>query len=122
MKTQRHKDTETQSKRRTEVFCSRRLLCVSVSLCLCVFYSVSIVPQGNRPAGGPLTLRLQSRALPAPLKLDGFYLETAEGRIELPSQLAQGEATLPDGRVVALRVTREGKNFTVRLAARPDSG
>jgi hypothetical protein len=29
----------------------------------------------------------------------------------------QGSATLPDGRVVAVRVTREGKNFTIHLTA-----
>src|SRR5215471_444634 len=110
MKTQRHKDMKT------------RFLCVSVFLCLCVFYSVPIVPQAGRSAGGPFVLTLQSRALASPLKLDGFYLETAQGRTELPSQLAQGPVTLPDGRMVALRVTREGKNFSVRLTAKPDSG
>jgi alpha-D-xyloside xylohydrolase len=83
---------------------------------------LAIGPQAGKPDGGPLVLTLQSRALPSPLKLDGFYLETAQGRSELPSQLAQGQATLPDGRVVALRVTREGKNFSVRLTAKPDSG
>src|SRR5215470_11779123 len=113
MKTHRHKNTEAST---------RRFLSISVFLCLCVFYPVPIVPQAGRSAGGPLVLTLQSRALASPLKLDGFYLETAQGRIELPSQLAQGEATLPDGRVVALRVGREGKNFTVRLTAKPDSG
>src|SRR5215471_21823577 len=115
MKTQRHKDTETPRKRRKQKISVRRFLGVSVSLCLCVFHSVPIVPQAGRSAGSPPVLTLQSRALASPLKLDGFYLETAQGRIELPSQLAQGPATLPDGRVVALRVTRESKNFSVHL-------
>jgi alpha-D-xyloside xylohydrolase len=83
---------------------------------------LAIVPQAGRFAGGPLVLTFQSRALASPLKLDGFYLETAQGRTELPSQLAQGPVTLPDGRVVALRVTRETKNFSVHLTAKPDSG
>jgi hypothetical protein len=47
---------------------------------------LAIVPQTVRSAGGPLVLTLQSRALASPLKLDGLYLETAQGRIELPSQ------------------------------------
>src|SRR5215831_7022234 len=111
MKPQRHRDIGTSW---------RRFICVSVFLCLCGFYSVSIAPQAGRSAGGPLVLALQSRALASPLKLDGFYLETAQGRTELPPQLAQGPATLPDGRVVAVRVTREGKNFSVRLTAKPD--
>src|SRR5215831_10007934 len=42
MKTQRHKDTETQRKRRGQKVSLRRFLCVSVSLCLCVFISVSV--------------------------------------------------------------------------------
>jgi alpha-D-xyloside xylohydrolase len=82
---------------------------------------LAIVPQSGGPAGGPLVLTLQSKSLARPLKLDGFFLETAQGRIALPAQLAQRQAALPDGHLVTVGVTREGKNFNVRLSAKPNA-
>jgi alpha-glucosidase (family GH31 glycosyl hydrolase) len=63
-------------------------------------------------------------------RLGGVYFETATGRTPLPEDwLAQWQAAdfsevvtnLPDGRLVKISLTPEGKNFLVRFAARPDA-
>src|ERR1700691_5629982 len=62
-----------------------------------------------------------------PPALDGVFYETTNGRTMLPANLAvdaekngAAEATLPDGRVVKMTVSPEGKNFEVSLGAKPD--
>src|SRR5882672_9845191 len=64
------------------------------------------------------TLVLRSQVKNNPLKLDGLFFETAQGRIELPAGLtgqtqsdrAEAHVTMTDGRVVTVSVRQEGKN------------
>jgi alpha-D-xyloside xylohydrolase len=83
-----------------------------------ILYSKNLTPHGQGR---------ESRSL----KLDGLFYETAQGVTQLPSQLSavvQNETELKrraqtaDGRVVTLRIKREGKNFNFRLSAEPNSG
>jgi alpha-glucosidase (family GH31 glycosyl hydrolase) len=80
--------------------------------------AASLRPHGQGP---------QSRAL----KLDGLFFETAGGQTRLPAQLTaqsqgdrtgrvEGHVTMADGRVVTLSVVPDGRNFLIRLGARPD--
>ena len=66
------------------------------------------------------------------LRLDGFFYETAQGRVVFPPEFAQGKGVvaekpwdaqlkMADGRVVTISVTRQGKNFAVRMNAKPDA-
>jgi alpha-glucosidase (family GH31 glycosyl hydrolase) len=63
-----------------------------------------------------------------PLKLDGFYFETAQGRTNIGSQWVlrrrfggmDGNATLADGRVVRLTMKSNRKNYDFNLSASPD--
>jgi alpha-D-xyloside xylohydrolase len=65
-----------------------------------------------------------------PVRLDGFFYETAQGRTTLPANLtatAQGrnlvaQATMPDGRRVTVTAAPEGRNYRVNLAAVPAEG
>ena len=86
---------------------------------LLVLNSQSLAPGGPGP---------QSRAL----TLDGFFLETAKGRIALPAQLTakparnqagrlEGQARMADGRLVRLSVKPEGRDFDINLSAQPDN-
>ena len=67
----------------------------------------------------------------APLRLDGFFVETALGRTPLPPEIAakplgdseqhrESRATLADGRVVTLALGRQGDHFTLSLNAQPN--
>ncbi len=65
------------------------------------------------------------------LRIDGLYIETLQGRASLPGSLIatpqkngaiEGQATMPDGRVVKLSVVPDGDNFTVHLSAQPSAG
>jgi len=66
----------------------------------------------------------------APLRLDGLFIETIQGRTVLPNQLGgkplgssekhrEAHATLADGRVVTLTLERQGDNIALRLNAQP---
>src|SRR5215471_2771361 len=66
------------------------------------------------------------------LRLDNLFFETRQGRTYLPAQLASdlrtvhvdavvNQATMPDGRRVALTVKKQGRNFIVGLNAKPDA-
>jgi alpha-D-xyloside xylohydrolase len=75
-------------------------------------------------------LALLSRYLSAPLLIDGFYYETAAGRISIPVDLKsrtlgndlKRQMKTTDGRTVSILVIPEGGNFTVRLSAQPADG
>src|SRR5580704_4571657 len=75
----------------------------------------------------PLGSASESRAL----RIDGLYIETLQGHIALPAALIatpqkngaiEGQAKMPDGRVIKLSVTPDGENFTVHLSAQPSVG
>lgn len=63
------------------------------------------------------------------LKLDGFFYETARGRVYLPAELTSkagevsaekpfaAQASMPDGCTVKLAVAVEGNNFVLKLGA-----
>jgi alpha-glucosidase (family GH31 glycosyl hydrolase) len=74
----------------------------------------------------PLGSGAQSRAL----RIDGLFIETPQGRTSLPGALiakpqqngaVEGQATMPDGRVVKLSVVPDGNNFTLKLTAQPST-
>ncbi len=65
------------------------------------------------------------------LKIDGLFLETAQGRMALPADLVakpqkdgaiEGQTKMQDGRIVKLTLTPEGSNFTLRISAEPAFG
>lgn len=67
---------------------------------------------------------------PAALRIDGFYYETAGGRVDLPASLLppggplslpawSGAAAMADGRTVRLDVNTVNDDFVVRLSAEP---
>jgi alpha-glucosidase (family GH31 glycosyl hydrolase) len=79
----------------------------------------------------PVPLRADSEARRSALRLDRLYIDTATGRKRLPASLTAagrlveggvGEVTMPDGRVVRLAVTIEGRHRTLRLSAEPSRG
>jgi len=61
-------------------------------------------------------------ASPGQLRLSGFFIEIDGKRVELPAQIAKGEARLADGRVVKLSISPGGDNFGVKLTANPATG
>src|SRR6267378_2619482 len=63
-------------------------------------------------------------------KLAGLFFETTKGRTSLPdgwiarlqkNDFAEAVTNLPDGRMVKVSFTPDGKNFQVRFAAKPDA-
>jgi alpha-glucosidase (family GH31 glycosyl hydrolase) len=61
------------------------------------------------------------------LRIDGLFYETASGRTALPAGLITAgrvakvsEVKMPDGRVVAVAVEQQGRDFNVSLKAQPD--
>lgn len=88
------------------------------------------------PAGAPLVLSAPAlkaiAGAPKALSLDGFFVETSQGRTPLPPALVQpgpagagswtNRATLADGRVVSIAVARQGGRMTVSLSAEPSAG
>ncbi len=72
-------------------------------------------------------LHLPSKYMSIPLHLNGFYFETAAGRVVIPVQLSakpQGrplawESETQDGRKISISVLPEGSNYSVRLGAQP---
>lgn len=68
----------------------------------------------------------------SPLRINGLFLETAQGRTVLPPQLTskplavsqarrETRATLADGRVVTLSLERQGNHLNLRLHAEPSN-
>jgi alpha-D-xyloside xylohydrolase len=92
---------------------------------IAVFVLLQSVSLSN-PGQQGLTLR--SRNLSTPLLLNGFYFETAAGRISLPVQLtpqsknSEWRARTADGRMSSLEVVPDGGNYAVRLSAEPSNG
>jgi alpha-D-xyloside xylohydrolase len=83
------------------------------------------LPAQQGPAGGAAALVLRTNGLrPAgQLKLDGLFYETASGRVTLPASItASGEARMPDGRLIRLRVSPQGNAFNILFTATPNTG
>ncbi len=79
----------------------------------------------------PVLLRADSDARRGALRIDRLYVDTAGGRTRLPASLTAAarlgaggvsEATMPDGRVVRLAVSPDGRHRTLRLSAEPSRG
>jgi alpha-glucosidase (family GH31 glycosyl hydrolase) len=52
-----------------------------------------------------------------------LFYETASGRVTLPASLtASGEARMPDGRLIRLRVSPQGNAFNILFTATPNTG
>ncbi len=127
------------SRRRLSQISMRR--CLSITLALIAAACGSRCTTSHQPvlpavpaAEVVLTAKLLQAAPPhydkSPLRLDGFFLETAQGQTLLPPQIVpqplgtstqrrESHATLPDGRVVTLVLEREGDHITLRLSAAP---
>lgn len=67
------------------------------------------------------------------LRLDGLFYETAEGRVFLPAELTntpggvldrqrKAQLKMNDGRNITVEITPQGKNFSVRMSAQPNTG
>ena len=92
-----------------------------------IFPALQPESRGN-PA--PQGLNLSSRHLSGALEFDGFYYETATGRISLPVQLksktqgkkSEWQAKTRDSRVASILIFPEGDNYTVRFSAQPADG
>ncbi len=92
--------------------------------------------RGQSQAGATLVLpaaRLKTMGgAPPALSVDGFFVETAQGRTALPPALTEprpagagswgNRVTLADGRIVSLSIGRQGDRVTVSLAAQPAAG
>jgi len=78
----------------------------------------------------PQGLNLLSRHMSGALEFDGFYYETATGRISLPVQLksktqgkkSEWQAKTRDSRVASILILPEGDNYTVRFSAQAAEG
>lgn len=109
------------------------LLLVGLAFC-----SLSPAMRAQAPVAMPgLTLAFPRLAnAPAAgrtLRLDGLFVDTAQGRINLPAALTtgapaalasnwSGRATLADGRTIALAVARQGDRARITLRAEPATG
>jgi hypothetical protein len=120
------------------VTCVRSASAQSVAAPPAPMASAPATPSAPAPAGSAV-IHLPSREL-APLgsasesralRIDGLYIETLQGHIALPAALIatpqkngaiEGQAKMPDGRVIKLSVTPDGENFTVHLSAQPSVG
>ena len=91
--------------------------------------------------GGCFSISAQNAAYSLPsknlsggdsLKIDGFYYETAEGRVAFPALLAAASPTktgalsvsakASDGRLIKISIVPEGANFNLTLSAEPNQG
>jgi alpha-glucosidase (family GH31 glycosyl hydrolase) len=88
--------------------------------------SSAVLPLRSRVLA-PLGSGAQAHAL----RIDGLFIETLQGRTFLPNALIakpqkngaiEGQATMPDGRVVKLSVMPDANNFTLKLSAQPSAG
>jgi len=74
-----------------------------------------------------LVLPLQGQA--GILRIDGLFFETDQGRTPLPAELAvtrqagglEAKVTMPNGRIVTVSVSPQGRDFVVQLRAQPGS-
>jgi alpha-D-xyloside xylohydrolase len=85
---------------------------------------------GSESSPAQQGLSLPSKYLNGTLQFNGFYFETAAGRVSLPVQVklkAQGkqvdwQSGTPDGRKLSVSVLPEGDHYTVDLNAQPADG
>ena len=90
-----------------------------------VFLIIVLAALQSISIGQEKGITLKSKHLSSPLQLDGFYCETAGGRIPLPVQLdgtakeQTWKSRISDGHSVSLQVIPEGDNYTLKLNANP---
>lgn len=82
--------------------------------------------------GAALELPSKAARTGGALKLDGLFIETAQGRMPLPASLIskarnirapfESQAAMPDGRVITLSVQPGAGSHVVRLQAQPATG
>jgi alpha-glucosidase (family GH31 glycosyl hydrolase) len=103
------------------------LLAVLLALAACTTVS-PLPPPTLASADGRSALLLPGVA--GPVRIDGLFYETAQGRSALPASLTGrttngvlvAEAAMPDGRTVTVTVRPDGRNYRVSLAASPATG
>ena len=90
-------------------------------------------PSSSTPRAAQAIVTLHaSQPTPAarPLKLDHLFYDAGKGRVSLPAELTADcrgpapvtrRAKMADGRTVELSVTTAGRDFLLRLSARPDT-
>lgn len=91
--------------------------------------ALAVIANGAPASAGVLTLVSDSMTGGAgQVALDGFYYETADGRVTIPvadeqaSRRFNREFMMNDGRRILLTVRRSGSDFQVQLASKPDDG
>ncbi len=105
-----------------------------ICLALTVLAGCAATKPSFETTGGQLAVLLPSDDLtpqdgqPAALRLDGLFYETSEGRVSVPADLVvkgraalEGQAQMPDGRVVTISVKPKGDSFTIELGAEPET-
>lgn len=120
--------------RTTMTTARRRLWTTVLGAAVLVFQAAGGAQQPGAGTGASLVLRSAALAPMAAgqdqsaLTIDGLYFETAGGRIPLPAALTArqsaggtlaGEVKMPDGRVVRLALSPDGRHYTLRLSADP---
>ena len=91
---------------------------------------LGIAGQAQRTQAQPTSLTLRSRVLTQPLKFDGLFYETANGRVALPSRFYanvnrrswSAGTKMADARVVTVNVTAQQNNFLIEFRAVPSAG
>ena len=87
---------------------------------------------GQQTGDVAFTLPSKNLAGGEELKIDGFYYETASGRVSFPSLLAAARPTKngalavnaksADGRLVGVKIVPDGANFNMTLTVEPNDG
>src|SRR5436189_5444509 len=103
---------------------TKLLLLISFVLNVCA------LSQAQNPSDAKITLNSKYlKSADRTLILDGFFLETAKGRVNLPrfqTAFTNGRSwkdttTLADGHRVTVTVQPQGSNFDLSLTAEPNS-
>jgi alpha-glucosidase (family GH31 glycosyl hydrolase) len=97
---------------------------------LILFGVLSSATQAQQPAAS-LVLRSNNLKPSGALRLDGFFYETAAGRVSLPAELTRtfsstarysAEQRMPDGKLVRLTVSPRSGAFDISFNATPNDG
>jgi alpha-glucosidase (family GH31 glycosyl hydrolase) len=99
---------------------------LSLGTTLALLSPIHLAADDNAAGAGGLVLSTRNLSPgQADLALDGFFYETAQGRMTIPlpwinvSRRLDREIKMPDGHTVKISVEPSGKNFLIRLSAQP---
>jgi alpha-glucosidase (family GH31 glycosyl hydrolase) len=99
---------------------------LSLGTTLALLSPVNLAADDNAAGAGGLVLSTRNLSPgQADLAVDGFFYETAQGRMTIPlpwigvSRRVDREIGMPDGHTVKISVQPSGKNFLLKLSAQP---